>query len=84
MSSIFFVVPTSFFCNFRKKYATYYNCKFLGGTGSEQKVPYKSSYDYTTIPCDNYPGFVETKRMICPSDPKTNGTNQCKVVSSSS
>ena len=67
-----------------KKYATYYNCKFLGGTGSEQKVPYKSSYDYTTIPCDNYPGFVETKRMICPSDPKTNGTSQCKVVSSSS
>ena len=67
-----------------KKYATYYNCKFLGGSDSKQKVPYKSSYDYTTIPCDNYPGFVETKRMICPKDPKKHGTRQCKVVNSSS
>ena len=63
-----------------KKYATYYNCKFLGGGNNKNKVPYKTNYNYTTIPCDNYPGFVETEKYICQDDPQKYGLDKCKKV----
>ena len=63
-----------------KKYGTYYSCKFLGGNQNKNKVPYKTSYKHTTIPCDNYPGFVETAKYICPDDPQKYGLGNCKKV----
>ena len=63
-----------------EKYATYYNCDFLTNKDKNDKLPYKSSYKYTTIPCDNYPGFVETSKMICPDNPTTHGTSGCKII----
>jgi len=62
------------------KYATYYNCEFRGGKDSKDELPYKKYYEYTTIPCDNYPGFVEKDRFICPNDPKKNGVENCKRI----
>jgi hypothetical protein len=63
-----------------EKYATYYNCDFVTNKDKNDKLPYKSSYKYTTIPCDNYPGFVETSKMICPNNPSTHGENGCKII----
>lgn len=69
------------FIPLNKNYATYYNCKFLGGEDSS-KVPYKYNYQYTTIPCHNYPGFVETEKYICKKDPKQYGVSNCTQINS--
>ena len=63
-----------------KNYATYYDCSFIAGENSESPLPYKKSYDYTTIPCKYYPGFREDARYICDSDPKTNSSASCTKV----
>ena len=63
-----------------KKYGTYYTCEFKGGNDEKNKIPYKTSYKYTTIPCDNYPGFKETAKYICPDDPQKYGLGNCKKV----
>ena len=63
-----------------KNYATYYNCQFVGGNDSSSKVPFKSNYKYTTIPCDNYPGFIQTNKFICKKDPVKYGESECDEV----
>lgn len=63
-----------------KNHATYYDCSFLGGEDEESPLPYKKSYNYTTIPCKYYPGFREDARYICDSDPKTNSSASCTKV----
>lgn len=68
------IIPVS------KNNATYYDCSFIGGEDDESPLPYKKSYDYTTIPCKYYPGFREDARYICDSDPKTNSSASCTKV----
>ena len=63
-----------------KKQATYYDCSFIGGENSESPLPYKNQYNYTTIPCEYYPGFREDARYICDNDPKTNSDANCTKV----
>ena len=63
-----------------KNQATYYDCSFIGGEDNKSPLPYKKSYDYTTIPCKYYPGFREDARYICDSDPKTNSSASCTKV----
>lgn len=67
-----------------KKQGTYYNCSFIGSEYHSEmnpnKVPYKTRYKYTTIPCSYYPGFKEDDRLICNSDPRSNSDAQCKKI----
>lgn len=63
-----------------KNYATYYNCQFVGGNDSSSKIPFKTNYKYTTIPCDNYPGFIQTNKFICKKDPVKYGESECDEV----
>ena len=63
-----------------KKYATYYDCKFIGGDKNKSPIPFKESYKHTTIPCNYYPGFTETNRYICSSDPKKNPSALCQKI----
>ena len=59
-----------------KKEATYYDCEFIGGT-NKGKIPYKTKYNKTTIPCKYYPGFIEKGRYLCSDDPNTNSSVNC-------
>ena len=63
-----------------RNFATYYKCNFVGGEDDKSPIPFKTTYDYSIIPCDNYPGFVETNRYICEKDPLKYDEPNCSEV----